>query len=329
MTAASGVTVSCAFATSAATPRHVALAEAIGYERAFLYDSPAILADVWMQLALAAERTTRIGLGPGVLIPSLRHPLVTAAAIATLVEQVGPDRVSVGVGTGFTGRFAMGQRPLRWAEVADWVTTVRALLRGETCQWEGGAIRMIHSPGYAPPRPVEVPFLLGASGPKGAETARRLGTGVFLAGAAPFAGFETQAMLTFGTVLDDGEPPASSRVMAAAGHGVAVMYHYLDAQGGDVTALPDGQAWLDAYADVAVAERHLAIHELHLIGVNDRDRPFVTPDLIAMFGGAYTPAQLRERLAGLGAAGVTEIVYQPAGPDIERELEAFYDAAQG
>lgn len=330
MTATSApLEVSCAFATCSETPRHVALAEAMGYHRAWLYDSPALLSDVWMQLARCAERTSRIGLGPGVLIPSLRHPLATASAIGTLVELAGEDRVAIGVGSGFTGRFAMGQRPLRWADVATWVATVRSLLRGETVPWDGGQLRMIHSAGFAPLRPIEVPFLLGASGPKGAETARAIGAGVFLAGAAPFVGFETQAMLTFGTVLDDGESVGSERVMTAAGHGVSVMYHYIDANGGDVTQLPNGQAWLDAYADVPESERHLAVHELHLIAVNDRDRPFVTPELLGMFGGAYTPAQLQERLAGLAAGGVTEIVYQPAGPDIERELEAFHIAASG
>ena len=54
-----------------------------------------------MTLALAGVRTERIVLGPGVLIPSLRHPMVTASAIATLVGLVGPDRVIVGAGTGF------------------------------------------------------------------------------------------------------------------------------------------------------------------------------------------------------------------------------------
>jgi 5,10-methylenetetrahydromethanopterin reductase len=32
------------------------------------------------------------------------------------------------------------------------------------------------------------------------------------------------------------------------------------------------------------------------------------------------------RIAGLGALGVTELVYQPAGSDIERELRAFASA---
>lgn len=71
----------------------------------------------------------------------------------------------------------------------------------------------------------------------------------------------------------------------------------------------------------------LAIHELHLVGVNERDRALVGADLIAAMGGAYRPAELRDRLDALEAGGVTEVAYQPAGPDIPRELEAFAAAA--
>ncbi len=75
-------------------------------------------------------------------------------------------------------------------------------------------------------------------------------------------------------------------------------------------------------------ERHLAMHDLHLIDVNDRDRPFVTPAHIQLMGYAWSAPELRERLSGLEAAGVTDIAYQPAG-DIPAELEAFAEAVRG
>src|SRR6185369_11417723 len=106
------LTLSCAFATSAASPEHARIAEDLGYARAWFYDSPALYPDVWVQLCRAAERTSRIGLGPGVLVPSLRHPMTNAAAIATLASIAGRERVVVAVGAGFTGRLTMGQRPL-------------------------------------------------------------------------------------------------------------------------------------------------------------------------------------------------------------------------
>ena len=57
--------ISCAFPTALDSPEQIALAEQLGYERAWLYDSPQQSTDVWVTLALAAERTERIGLGPG------------------------------------------------------------------------------------------------------------------------------------------------------------------------------------------------------------------------------------------------------------------------
>ena len=91
--------ISCAFATSMATPDHVAHAEALGFRRAWLYDSPALYPDVWMTLAECARRTSTIELGPGVAIPSLRHPMVTAAAVATLCD-LAPGRVNLAIGVG-------------------------------------------------------------------------------------------------------------------------------------------------------------------------------------------------------------------------------------
>src|SRR5262245_45065065 len=103
--------VSCAFPTALDSPDNIALAEQLGYHRAWIYDTPQQSPDVWMTLALAAQRTERIGLGPGVLIPSLRHPMVNAAATATLAA-LAPGRVSVAFGTGFPGRRDMGSRAL-------------------------------------------------------------------------------------------------------------------------------------------------------------------------------------------------------------------------
>ncbi|WP_198679516.1 LLM class flavin-dependent oxidoreductase [Thermomonospora amylolytica] len=195
--------MSCAFATSLDSHEHAKIAEDLGYRRAWFYDSPALYPDVWVQLCRAAERTERIGLGPGVLVPSLRHPMTNAAAIATLVSLAGEDRVAVGVGSGFTGRMALGRRPIPWREVAEYVRTVQALLRGERVTWEGAVIEMLHRPGFGPRRPIEVPFLIGAQGPKGIAVAHELGQGVFGA-PMPIPGFEWSAVLTFGTVLAEG-----------------------------------------------------------------------------------------------------------------------------
>ena len=50
--------------------------------------------------------------------------------------------------------------------------------------------------------------------------------------------------------------------------------------------------------------------------------PFATS--MALTG---TAEQISQKIAGLTAFGVTELVYQPAGSEIEREVRAFASAA--
>jgi 5,10-methylenetetrahydromethanopterin reductase len=320
------ITLSCAFATSAQSHEHARIAEELGYARAWFYDSPALYPDVWVQLCRAAERTSRIGLGPGVLVPSLRHPMVNAAAIATLAGIAGPARVAVAVGAGFTGRFTLGQRPMKWADVLAYVRTLRALLRGEQVEWEGGVLQMLQPDGYGAPRPLDVPIVIAAAGPKGIAAAQEVGDGVFGA-PMPIPGFDRSVVLTFGTVLADGEDPGSPRALAAAGHAVPVLFHFA-LENRRLELVPNGEEWAAAYADVPARTRHLALHDRHLIAINDRDRPFVTGELMAGQGLALTRAGWRERIDLLASMGATEIAYQPGGPDIPGELERFIGTAR-
>jgi len=322
--------LSCALVTNVDSPELVVEAERLGYRRAWLYDSPAITSDVWMALALAAQRTSTIGLGPGVLVPSLRHPMTNAAAIAGLAA-IAPGRVAVAIGSGFTGRYTLGKRPLRWAFVEEYVTALRALLRGETVQWDGAAIRMLHTDGFLADRPVDVEVLIGADGPKGTAVAERVGDGVFAAGVPnPAAAGRPYSLLQFGTVLDDGEDVHSRDVMNRAGHGLAVVFHALYERGGAdaVLGLPGGRQWVDAIQAIPAAERHLVTHEGHLVRLTavDEEAVALAANLLPQFTFSGTAAHLRDRVAEYAAGGVTELVYQPAGPDVVVELARMMEA---
>ena len=97
--------------------------------------------------------------------------MVNATAIAELVNQA-PGRVAVAIGAGFTGRVTLGKRPMPWRQVADYIRCLKTLLAGEAAEWEGAKIRMLQLPGFGAKRPIDVPILIGADGPKGTHTTK-------------------------------------------------------------------------------------------------------------------------------------------------------------
>ncbi len=315
--------LSCAFPPRPDIVELVVLAEELGYERAWVYDSPALYGDVWMALARCAEATSRIGLGPGVLVPSLRHPMVNAAATAELAR-LAPGRVAVALGTGFTGRFVMGQKPMTWAATERYLRQYTGLLRGETVEIDGAACRMIHPDGWVAGRPVDVDVIVGANGPKGLGVAEEIGADGVMSIFGAQEGWDRCALLGYGTVLDDGEAPDSDRVMDAAGPGGAVVFHGMYEAGPELLdGFEGGPEWRTAIEQFPESERHLHTHEGHFVAMTDRDRASVTADLVTATTWTGTADDLGARLADVGSSGVSEFVYAPMGSDVPRELREF------
>ncbi len=318
--------ISCAFPPGIETSDHVVIAEQLGYERAWMYDSPALYHDVWVGLCRAAERTTRIGLGPAVLVPNLRHPLTTAAAIATL-DELAPGRAVVAIGTGFTGRMAMGKRALSWKFVRDYVLQIQALLRGEAVEVDGAMAQMLQPEGFGAARPSKVPIVIAANGPMGIAVAQELGAGVMTIGGGN-PDFAWCAALAMGTVLDDGEDPGSERAFSAAGPGLTVVFHGMyENDPAIVDGLPGGPAWRAELERIPANIRHLATHADHLVAVTERDRLVLDGGLLKAFTWTGTADEIKARIDVAEASGVTELLYAPMGPDVPRELEAFANAA--
>ena len=224
--------LACLLAPGPQTVEHARLAEALGYDRVWLADSPALWQDIWARMALVAEHTHRIQLGTAVLIPSLRHVVTQAAAIATIAD-IAPGRLTVGLATGFTGRAALGQhKRLPWAVVKRYVQQLRGLLHGEQVEVDGALCQLIPSAGFMPPRPITVPIFLAASGPRGYQVAREVADGIINPGRPPGTDFPECIQSAWGTVLADGEALTAPRVRAAAGAAVALRYHLAYEYGG-------------------------------------------------------------------------------------------------
>ena len=115
-----------------------ALAERLGYRRCWVYDEGLVTRDVYVTLAAIALSTDRIRLGPGITNPYVRHPGVTAAAVATIDELSG-GRAFVGLGAG--GGLTLNplgidrRRPV--ATVGHMVSAMRNLFAGKTVDLDG------------------------------------------------------------------------------------------------------------------------------------------------------------------------------------------------
>ena len=99
--------------------------------------------------------------------------------------------------------------------------------------------------------------------------------------------------------------------------------------GGDVTALPAGDVWLDAINQSPPQDRHFAVHDLHLVALNQADAAAWTAGSWNAIGQTTltgTADEIGRRVSELAAEGITEIIYQPTGPDFPGELEAFHTA---
>ena len=73
------------------------------------------------------------------------------------------------------------------------------------------------------------------------------------------------------------------------------------------------------------------MHEGHFVNVTERDKPLLDAGGPAILDAGWTgtPERIRERLAEASAAGITEVLFTPAGADISGEIAAFAEAANG
>jgi 5,10-methylenetetrahydromethanopterin reductase len=321
--------IGCLFPPTLDTPEHIRVAEELGYSRAYVYDSPAFLADAWITLARAAHVTSEIILGVSAITPRLRHLIANTGAVATL-STLAPGRVEVVVGSGFTSQLMLGKTPAKWSEVETYVNAMRALLEGRDIEWDGATIglRYGHLVGV---KPGPVKIRMAAHGPKGYAAAARSADGIVtnLAHHSANTGLDdmsTVLALYYGTVLDAGEALDSDRVIDATGPCAAFQLH-IGGEGvaGDTPQFREYQSALEA---IDPAKRHLETHRGHLIEVTDLERPLITPDLIKQATGSGTADEVRANLRGLEEAGIQGVLYGPMGPDIPRELKAFADVAR-
>ncbi len=174
------------------TADFIAECEEAGLHGVGVHDHQHSARDVFVTLALAAERTSRIRLYPATSNPVTRHPMVLAALAATLGE-VAPGRSHLTLAPGFLSVGNIGHRMARVAEMREAVLTIKRLLAGETLPFGYTHSRMRRV--ALEPTPV---YVL-ASGPRMMELAGEVGDGAMvLVGLHPNAVAEARRLLQVG-----------------------------------------------------------------------------------------------------------------------------------
>ncbi|HWL43875.1 MAG TPA: LLM class flavin-dependent oxidoreductase [Ilumatobacter sp.] len=146
------------------------LAEQAGFDSVWLPDSQLLWREAFMSLAIVADRTERVTIGPAVTNFETRHPTVLASAVRTL-QDLAPGRVRVAVGTGNSALAGLGFRPSTRARMTEQIGDLRRLLTGGGDAERQPVLRDAHGP---------APIFIAANGPNNLEMAGALGDGVIL-----------------------------------------------------------------------------------------------------------------------------------------------------
>jgi 5,10-methylenetetrahydromethanopterin reductase len=156
-------------------------AEAVGYDDLWLADER-FFREVYTLLGLAAARTTRIRLGPGVTDPYSRHPALTAVAIATL-DEISGGRAMLGLGAGVSGFRELGVDAARSAvALREAVALIRRLLAGEAVTVKGEQVSFADGRLDFRPLRADVPIYVASQREAGCRVAGHVADGAIMQG---------------------------------------------------------------------------------------------------------------------------------------------------
>lgn len=309
-------------------------AETLGFDAAWLPDAQLLWRDVWAALAVAATRTERIALSPGVSNVETRHPTVVASAVNT-IRELAPGRTMLGVGTGAGLGQLINMDSSTRTQFRQDLRMIRTLLDGDCWDFDGRSARLIGAGG-------RVPVYMTAGGPRIGALAGEIADGVvFSVGTEPGiiasaiawldSGLEkagrTRADLelvvtAFFSLTDDLERDAARFkpiccLLAKSGAGRAVLEE-ADVAVGDLTALPA------IYPTIAHAEDWDEAVRIASTVISD-EAAMVFADRFGLFG---TIEQIATKLAAIEALGVDQVFIRPMEP-YQLPYEAMEAMAHG
>ena len=155
------------------TAEFIADCEAAGFSGVGVHDHQHSGRDVYLTLALAAQRTTKLTLYPATTNPVTRHPGVLASLAHTL-EEIAPGRVRLTVGPGYLAVGNIGRPRASLETMRQAVLAMRRLLRGETVVFNGAETKLRNI--SDPPTPI----FMTAAGPRMVELAGEVADGALM-----------------------------------------------------------------------------------------------------------------------------------------------------
>jgi probable F420-dependent oxidoreductase len=157
------------------------LAERLGFEYGWTYDSHMLWQESYATLALAADRTETIKLGHFVTNPGIRDPTVVASWYATM-QDVSGGRMAMGIGRGDSSRRVVGLQPVKVAEFEARCRMIKDLMNGREVEWNEKQLKLE----WARSDEVgEIPMWIAGYGPKALAVAGRVADGVIIQLADP------------------------------------------------------------------------------------------------------------------------------------------------
>lgn len=297
----------------------VQLAEDVGFEYAWITDHYNNK-NVYETLALIAENTETIKMGPGVTNPYVRSPAISASAIAT-IDELSDGRATFGIGPGDKATFdTLGipwEKPV--TTIRNAIDVINTLVAGDATESGAklGGVKAVQD---------HIPVYMGAQGPKMLETAGEIADGVLINASNP-KDYEAALPLIKKGIENAGKNVADFDVGAYTATSI----------GADSEAAKNAArivvAFIASGSPAPVLERHglpEGINEKigEMLGKGDFGGAIgaVSDDLLDAFSVCGTPDEFVPKVEALAEMGVTQyIAGSPIGKDKEESIKLLGD----
>ena len=303
------------------TADFIAGCEEAGFSGVGVHDHQHSGRDVYLTLALAAERTSSLNLYPATSNPVTRHPMVLASLTNTL-EELAPRRIRLTIGPGFLSVGNIGRPRATVDTMRQTVLTIRKLLRGEDITFNGTETYLQNTSASPPP------VYMTAAGPRMVELAGEVADGALL-----LVGLDPKAIAAARERLKTGAARAGRSLEEFRTIFITPMA--LDEEGQEAYRWP--QRWLRPGLPFLTYPSRANLHWLREAGIEMPDdiRPEQISDELAVricdaFGLFGSPEACLDRLQRAVEESAVEHVFIFPSHTVEsgydmphREVEAF------